>query len=297
MSPFNLEVDVSLVRNPTAGDPSQIAYPSLEFSEVQEDKPRVSQKVWAIYKHTIHCLVQFFRIQRWRFTALVVGALLLEPLSCFRSAYDQRCGAQKKYHEFEVNPKSLSSKELNKKPVLLLHGKNGNQGMLRYLAWRLQNDPDIGPVFTVNLSEGELTMKDRDIVEQKFAEIRSLYGSHPLPIDLVGYSRGAEFAHYMGLPQGTWHIKEGGYCYKDQEWSSWRPEVGKIIRLGSMTLPEEWEALTQEMQNQVHEVRGKYDVLMPETSLASHQHTVETGHVGLPYSDEACDIIIHTLKA
>lgn len=61
-------------------------------------------------------------------------------------------------------------------------------------------DEEMGPIFTVNLADGELTEKDCGVVNAKIKEIQALYGRE-VKVDLVGYSRGAELAFYLALPK------------------------------------------------------------------------------------------------
>ena len=76
-----------------------------------------------------------------------------------------------------------------------------------------------------------------------------------------------------------------------------RPDIGRIFRIGSMTLPEEWEKLPEEYRDKLFEARGSEDILMPEKSLAYHQFELYEGHVGLPDSAHLHQWLIHNLSS
>jgi len=204
-------------------------------------------------------------------------------------------GKGEEFHIFGMNPTQLTEKQLAKRPILALHGKNGNQGAFLSMAEAFQK-VGVGPLFTLNLCDGELTMVDRDRINAKIQEIEALYGRE-VEVDLIGYSRGAEMALYMGLQKNSWHIKDGGYCYQDREWEMMRSNVGRIFRIGSMTTEEEWRKLPEEIRSRIYEIRGSEDILMPEKSMAYHQFEVYSGHVGLVDSPDVHGWLISQIKS
>ena len=268
------------VRIPTAGDVAALEYPTFEWPK----EGGLFSSILSVYKYAVSCVVQQLRMWEYRWAANVAGALLWEPIKAIQSGMNLNQGKEREFHPYGINPTELSEKQLSNTPILALHGKNGTQGSFITMARAFQQ-AGVGPLFTLNLCEGELTMQDKDRIDAKILEIQRLYGSE-VQIDLIGYSRGAEMALYMGLDESTWHIKEGGYCFQDKEWSEMNPLVGRIFRIGSMTIESEWNLLSEEIRERIFEVRGTEDILMPEKSFADHQIEVYEGHVGLVDSPE-----------
>lgn len=287
---MEIEGESALVRIPTAGDVAAIQYPALEWSG-----SGVLSTLMGLYKFCISCLVQQLRMWELRWQATVVGALFWEPLKSLQAGMAMNEGKEREFHPYGVNPVELTEKQLNSTPILALHGKNGTQGTFLAMARAFQ-EGDVGPLFTLNLCEGELTMEDQMRIDAKIQEIQALYGEK-VAVDLIGYSRGAEIALYMGLPTESWHIEEGGYCYQDRSWDRMRSDIGRIFRIGSMTLPEEWDKLSEPIRDRIYEVRGTEDILMPEKSLAYHQLEVYEGHVGLVDSPSVHAYLINQIKA
>ncbi len=245
---------------------------------------------YCIYKHLAATSVQFLRRLEWLWTASVVGALLWEPREAIRAGNALSIGKEQTFLHFGMNPTRLMEWQKDRIPILALHGKNGNQGMFLKMGEYFERNR-IGPLFTVNLCPGELTEKNRKIVDQKIAEIQTLYG-HNVKIDLLGYSLGAEEALYSALPRDSYRI-HNGYCYQTESWDYWRPEVNRVIRIGSMTLKDEWDHLSDSMKKVLWEIRGLDDIHMPEPSFAHHRVEINgVGHVGLVSSPS----VFNTLK-
>ncbi|MCB1115209.1 MAG: hypothetical protein KDK71_01970 [Chlamydiia bacterium] len=231
------------------------------------------------YKQVVANVTQYFRQNEWQGAARVFAALAWEPLTSIYAGWAIQKGKSPSYTLSGMNPEVLTEKEKMQTPILLLHGRGGSQGMFEEMGAFFEQE-GIGPVFTVNLTDGELNEGDFDIVEAKIQEIQKLYGRE-VKIDLVGYSRGAEFALYMALPKENWWIEEGGKCYLFPS-TSWRNEVGKVIRIGSMTLQKEWNQLSSDMYDSIYEIKGRDDLHMPEPSYAKNRIDIDgVGHVGL----------------
>ncbi|MCB1109820.1 MAG: hypothetical protein KDK64_02475 [Chlamydiia bacterium] len=238
---------------------------------------------YSLYRHVVAAGVQFLRHYEWFWAANVMGALLWEPRASIAAGMDMDRGKGEALRDFGMNPTTLPSWQQGRTPILALHGKNGTQGTFLKMGTYFEAH-QLGPLFTVNLSEGELTEADREVIDRKIEEIREICGDQP--IDLLGYSRGAEIALYAALDQESYRIHEG-YCYQTQAWTSWRPEVRRVVRMGSMMTEGEWNYLSPTMQESVWEIRGLDDIHMPEPSCAIHKVEVEgVGHVGLTSSPE-----------
>lgn len=243
------------------------------------------------YKYVVGMATQFFRSYNWQGTARVFAALAWEPLTSVWAGLDINRGKVETFNLYGMNPEILTDEQKTRTPILLLHGRDGSQGMFTSMG-KFFRDEEIGPVFTVNLADGELTEKDCDVVNAKIKKIQALYGRE-VKIDLVGYSRGAELAFYMALPKEKWSIGDQGSCSLFPV-SEWRQEIGRVIRIGSMTLPKEWAKMTQEMKGNIHEIRSRDDLHMPGRSEAIHQYEIEgVGHVGMVSSP----LVFEKLKA
>lgn len=231
------------------------------------------------YKHLVATTTQFFRGQNWQGVARVFAALAWEPITSIWAGMDISRGKGQIFNLHGMNPTSLTTEQKGKNPVLLLHGRDGSQGMFTAMGAFFKSE-EIGPVFTINLADGELTEDDYVVVNGKIEEIQKLYGRE-VKVDLVGYSRGAELAFYMALPKEKWSMDGLGRCLMFPA-SEWRSVIGKVIRIGSMTLPEEWNKITSEMKQNVYEIRSRDDLHMPEKSYANHCYEIEgVGHVGM----------------
>lgn len=243
-------------------------YPSLEKTSLYHG-----------YKYIVAAATQFFRSCNWNGVARVFAALAWEPIVSVWAGLDIRRGKVETFDLYGMNPTSLSLEQKRQSPILLLHGRDGSQGMFSAMGAFFKTE-EMGPVFTVNLSDGELTEDDYGVVNDKIEEIQKLYGEK-IKIDLIGYSRGAELAFFMALPKEKWSMDGQGRCLMFPA-NEWRDEIGKIIRIGSVTLPKEWERITPAMRLSIYEIRGCDDLHMPERSEAIHCYEVEgVGHVGL----------------
>lgn len=239
------------------------------------------------YKHLVATVMQFLRKQGLQGAARVFGALSFEPIVSIYAGLDIWNGKVAYFDKYGMNPTVLTESEKQHPPTLLLHGRDGSQGMFTALGAYFKENK-MGPLFSVNLADGELTEEDFDVVDQKIEEIKALYG-RDVKINIVGYSRGAELALYMALPKDKWWIQEGGKCYLSPV-TRWRDEIGKVIRIGSMTLLSEWKMLSDEMKASIYEIRGKDDIHMPQPSCALNQYEVDgVGHVGLVSSPKVFD--------
>ncbi|MCB1107209.1 MAG: hypothetical protein KDK76_03845 [Chlamydiia bacterium] len=266
------EISDVCVREPTA------------FSGYPECEDRFSP--YYLYKFVIASGMQFLRQAEWFWAANVMGALLWEPRNAIKAGQDLQVGKGGPFQFFGMNPTELLPWQVGRIPILALHGKNGTQGMFLQMGKYFQ-EHQIGPLFTVNLAEGELTEADCDTIDQKIEEIKRICRCEK--VHLLGYSRGAEIAPYAALERGTYHINNG-FCYQSKHWTNWREDIGLIIRIGSMTTQEEWKHFSREMQETIWEIRGLDDIHMPEPSLAIHHIEVsETGHLGLVSSKVVFD--------
>jgi hypothetical protein len=230
-------------------------------------------------------IVRFFVDRGWILTAALLGTFLSEPLQGLRGGATFYLGWKKHFNFYGLNPKKISAEQANKRPILLLHGNYHNQSAWLALAKKLVRSK-LGPVYTVNLPSGKLTIKDQQIINKKIEEIKAQYlvhGKHDIKIDIVGHSRGGQLAHLISF--ANWHIDDQGNYFEDGRCI--RPDIGKVIRLGNILNSEHVSDIyARKMGDRFYEIVGRYDVLTREKSLleAAHQLELDCSHVQLLYS-------------
>lgn len=84
-------------------------------------------RIYSCYMHSVKGMVDLFRACGLTMTASVFGALAAEPLSSIGHGLMSPYGWNTECSYYNLNPSILTSKELDKTPVLLIHGKGDNQ--------------------------------------------------------------------------------------------------------------------------------------------------------------------------
>ncbi|MCB1066796.1 MAG: alpha/beta hydrolase [Simkania sp.] len=277
------------VRKPTAIDSETLAMPLWELREPTTIWGEITHAIQSLYYGALARLVYFLRYYQWRQTANALAALLAETRSALFTGYWLSSGKEKTFQYYGLNPISLTEEQKEKPAILLLHGKGSNQAVWASLAKTFQ-EKGIPNVFTLNSYDGELTVEDVPLFEAKLNEIRHLYGAKMPRVIVIGHSRGAEFSLYAALPPETFKLDEG-YCTQLKKWETFRPEIHKMIRLGSPLLPEEREQLPEEMLAKIYEIDGLRDLIIPDRSLTPY-YQADCGHVELLYNQEVHQKII-----
>lgn len=218
----------------------------------------------------VRLFVEFLIRNDCLIAAMVIGTLLMEPLEAIRAAFSSFANLKKHFNFYEMNPTTISEEQSKKVPILLLHGNFHDQSAWLSLG-RILKKSGIGPVYTVNLPNGDITQKDFEIIQRKIDEIKTDYQrfNAPVNIDVIGHSRGGDIAS---------SISEG---------------IRKIIKIGSV--------LEQEPANpnHIYEIIGRHDILETRPSLCAsdRQHIINTGHLGLLYTRETHHTIIKFLQS
>lgn len=217
----------------------------------------------------------------------IICSLGAEPAEVIYFALKMAWGMGSDFHPYGLNPKQLTQEQASRQPVLLLHGNLHNQSAWLPLAALLHSRQYSGPVFTVNLSQNAITLKDREIVDSKFREIKLLYeeqGKTEVKFNLIGHSRGALFAYKRrffpeSLPKSRNIIEEA---------------VGfnNVILIGHESQP----GYNYE-NNHCFFINGRHDVLqLPEQN--TQEFIVNSGHIGVLADpdalDECCRILEET---
>lgn len=282
------------VREPTACDSDALVVPLFELPSPSSTLEGVSYAIQNIYYSAVARLIYFLRFYGWKQTANAIGSLLAELKSALYTGYWLPWGRDKNFRYYGLNPTELTVEQKKKPAILLLHGKGSNQSAWVELAKTFQREK-IPNIFTLNSNDGELTDDDIPLLEEKYEEIRKLYGEENPRIILIGHSRGAEFALYAALPSDAFSLREG-YCTQDKAWDVFRPEIECVIRLGSPMLKEEREKLPSHLEKRVYEIDGLRDLLIPDRSLAPY-YAADCGHVELLYDQSVHQKIVKLVRS
>lgn len=222
-------------------------------------------------------------------------------------------------HACGMNPQALSANQKGKTPILLIHGMGAGPSAWISLAKKFQKaDPD-RPVFTVYLPPGGAMGSEKEyaIIKQKMDDIKKLYGAdhEDTKIDIVGHSKGATLADQvasgtcltmerdsrMGHTQGNFKFTPTKFSASAENMSSM---VGKVIKLDGPTFhPEQAECMAAKgILENAHEINGTssrvvcWDSALNGKVKESHQTTVDAGHAGILFNEEAHEKILDILK-
>ncbi len=267
-------------------------------------KPSIWEKISAAYLNCIRLYVKYLRRRNIVVFGLVSATFLTEPLNAFKGAFMTPYGWKRHFDYFDLNPKSLTESQLEKNPVLLIHGNYDNQRAWLQLAEKLQKEGI--PAFTLNLPPGKVSRWDKSLLEKKWEEIRSLYhqyGRNNLAINVVGHSRGAYLSVMLGVNKEGWDIKKRGVLSTDILKRRQRQDIGKIIQIGQYFSLNEFQdkvSTALNLKEKIFCITGTRDILAPSNSNAlppDQIFTFDEGHLGLIFSDEVDRKIIEILKS
>lgn len=255
--------------------------------------PTICQRIRNAYRNAIKKFVEFLNKHKWYVAAMVLGTLLLEPWQAIKAGFRCPAGWKKHFNFYKMNPKVLTEEQLKKRPILLIHGNYHNQSGWMNLAKSLKNR-NLGPVYTVNVPNGDVTSRDYEIIQRKVEQIKAQYKKHNvngIKIDVIGHSRGGYLAHRIAWTT----LKEDGKRYWKRS-----EDIGKVIKIGSVLDQDEINAIEEvdsDFSSRVYEIVGKYDILETQPSLRprTHKVIVNSGHLGLLYSAKTHRCIIKCL--
>ncbi len=274
----------------------QTAYPiPLSSKGVSKFSENTSfcQRICNIYKDAIQNFILFLAKHKFIVTSMVLGTLLLEPCESIKAAFMIPAGLKKHFNFYNMNPKTLTREQLNKQPILLIHGNYHNQSAWISLVKKLKAE-NLGPIYTVNLPSGPITDKDYKAIKEKVDEIKSQYkryNIHNIKINVIGHSRGG----FLAAQIASTVLGKGKKC---SEVGS--ENFGKVIKIGSVLNQSAISSIQEEdldFCDRVYEITGKYDALVTGQSLlpASHTKMVNSGHLGLLYSAKTHHHVIQML--
>jgi len=196
-----------------------------------------------------------------------------------------------------MNPTALTDRQLNQRPILLLHGNYHNQSAWLGLAKELRRC-DLGPVYTVNLPNGDITDRDYVLIQEKIDQIKAQYG-RSVKVDLVGHSRGGYLAGRMAwtlLREDLDQIEERKYRRP-----TFSEDIGVVIKIGDVFTAgviQHVQEIDSNFSNRICEITGKYDVLETDLSLLppEQNEVVGAGHLGLLSSPQTHRRVIRELS-
>lgn len=219
------------------------------------------------YVGKVRQLFLFLHRKKWPFLANASAALLIEPLSTFFAAYLMQKGLNKKKFS-NLNPISLSKKQLKHSPVLLIHGDHSNSSIFAPLIEQITRDSPHKPIFTIELSsaDGIVSAKNHlHILLAKVKEIEALYPSFAaVKISFIGHSSGGDVL---------------GPLIEVMLQENMRP--GAMIKIGSIFKESEAKEFRCYSHGIALEIVGTKDIFEGARSFLPTKLVVVTGHLGL----------------
>lgn len=267
--------------------------PAIKIDSLKrrESEGGLGNRICTAYRNAIRRFVAFLKKHGWHVTAMVLGTLLLEFWVALKAAFLMPASWKSHFNFYNMNPLEITEEQSKKRPILLIHGNYHNQSAWLDFAKKLKNS-HLGPVYTVNLPNGDVTKKDFEIVNKKIEQIKNQYAKFnikDITIDLVGHSRGAYIAskvamdHFVEQESDIHSVITLG-TPQDAELMSIIKRMDNLNRLGGSSIP----------CPEFYDITGSYDVLCDESSPLDldHQYIAETGHLGLLYCSQVHQQVI-----
>jgi len=176
-----------------------------------------------------------------------------------------------------------------KTPILMLHGAAGSWNYMGDVAVSLREKGR--PVFVVDMGGGIASEEKRLLVHSQIEEIREKYqkqfGMACPDIDLVAHSMGGVTAYNASFDTSTSAVTATG----DLEFSGDPIAKEGIGRVYTMALPySSSEVLNFEAigkGDKIFTLLAKYDALMGDKESAARSRSVNAGHIGIVFSEDA----------
>jgi hypothetical protein len=240
--------------------------------------PPICTRFQNLYVQKVKDLFFFIRQKKMDFLACVVATFLIEPHSTLRAAYLMQKGLNRK-KIINLNPKILSTDQLNCTPVLLIHGDSSNSGLFGPMIDQIARDAPHKPIFTIDLTspDGIVSAKSHlHLIDAKVNEIAALYpSSKSLKISFVGHSSGGDVL---------------GPLIRLMEANKW-PQSGTIIKIGSIFKKNEAEEFCRYPHEKVIEIAGTKDIFEGCESHLPNRLIVVSGHLGLLFNKTVLEYV------
>ena len=117
----------------------------------------------------------YLRACQFQNAAIIIAAMGAEPVDSIVAGIRMSRGEQTAFHEYCVNPITLSPEQASKPPVLLLHGDQHNQSAFIPMLAYLYQKKYAGPIFTVNIPSVEDQAIRHKAIDNKLRDIDNLY--------------------------------------------------------------------------------------------------------------------------
>lgn len=246
-----------------------------------------------VYFRAVELSVQIFRGIGCKMLARITAVNLTEFSSVLSAVYY-------KIYAFiiglpHLNPSEITDEEAQVHATLFIHGDMHDPSAWIPFAKKFKEER-VGPMYAVHLNSGMLVEDDRDLIEEKIEEIKAHYNSHGKEaiIDIVGHSRGTEYALLTGFTRNSARIEESVILWNEM---TPREEVGRIIRIGTPTDQNLLSQIPEKVRNSLYEIDADFDLLVSERSTHFQKFTSDTGHLGLLYGLDVQEKTIQWLSA
>jgi hypothetical protein len=227
-------------------------------------------KLENLYLKKVKDLFLFLTGKRMNFFANALVTFLIEPQNALRAAYLMQRGLDRKKRK-NLNPKHLSSAQLEHAPVLFIHGDSSNSGLFAPMIDRIIKEAPHKPIFTIDLVsvDGIVSVTSHlHLILAKVNEILALYPNAP-KISFVGHSSGGDVLGPL------MRMMEEAKC----------PQPGTLIKIGSIFKNKEAEELGPYPHGEVIEIVGTKDVFEGYESRLPNKLVVTSGHLGLLFNE------------
>lgn len=236
------------------------------------------------YEKMAHRFLDYLDKKAYYTAHAVFATILFEFIECLKYTGRFLLAYKPHFSFYGLNPKKLTKEQKEYDPVILLHGNYANQSTWLSLASKLAKNYK-GPVFTINLDNGNYTQRDFDIIETTISNIKQLYNfddPNQVITHIVGFSRGAGLARYMSYDKSQVSVKNGDIYRVEDEYMKYRPDVGRVIMIGSGSKPPFYDT-NSEVADKFRYIHGTKDLLWTDKVQLKNEHRVdvESGHAGL----------------
>ena len=236
--------------------------------------------IWECYRSAVRFFCEMLFNCGLEMIALTLSTWLTEPCAALYAAIWYPLGWQENFNHYGLNPTEITAAEVNRRAIILIHGRYSNPSTFLDLAKHFQ-ERGIGPVYTIKTYHYDVTEADVQIVKDKFEEIAAQYAAHGAAcpgFDLVGHSRGAWVATKT--------------LERDDR-------VARVFRIANPTQAHELEVLPPDKRERIYDVRAGDDIIFLEaqSALPPHRvHHVPSGHLGAVHHSSSVEHLCHHLS-
>lgn len=215
-------------------------------------------------------------------------------------------GKRENFTYYGMNPKELTPEIACNDPVLLIHGRGGNQSCWLPLAKRLQKD-GIAPVYTLNLPQENW----KECLVAKIMEIRNQYSlvngkDSVVRIHIIGHSLGAIYAvNYAFSGEDCLNgIRFGKIISIAGRLKVTKTRAQWIFRKFIPIINEAYKNLRKKLHlDNLYIIGGENDSLVPQEAIFVHHDdnkqllVKDHGHLSVIYAPVTHDKIVSILKS